>query len=160
MRLQLPGLRTPHRRALAALIVCVFVALTNAGVSKAADVDQGLSIKSMLAATQRPTASPEPTSTVPGEPHPTVIPTHGYPPPLVPVARITGPDVPSDVWESLNPTPTLEPPRDPGPIPTIGGGTITLEPLPTIIVTRVGGTATPKTPTPTLTVTATVAPAG
>ena len=34
--------------------------------------------------------------------------------------------------------PPLDPPRDPGPIPTVGGGTVTVEPGPTIIVTRRG----------------------
>jgi hypothetical protein len=43
------------------------------------------------------------------------------------------------VLAGRGPTPTLEPPRDPGPIPTVGGGTVTIEPGPTIEATRRGG---------------------
>jgi hypothetical protein len=52
----------------------------------------------------------------------------------------------SKILAGRGPTPTLEPPRDPGPIPTVGGGTVTIEPGPTIEATRRGAASTPAAP--------------
>jgi hypothetical protein len=68
-------------------------------------------------------------------------------PPTVAGSNVMGatPDA-NKVLAGRNPTPTLEPPRDPGPIPTIGGGTVTIEPGPTIEATRRGVMSTPPAP--------------
>jgi hypothetical protein len=101
------------------------IIVTRRGVVEAADT------------TAADTSASRPKTTV--TPDPPTSPTPVPPTVTVSGSRAIGaaPDA-NKVLTGRNPTPTLEPPRDPGPIPTVGGGTVTIEPGPTIEATRRG----------------------
>jgi hypothetical protein len=141
MKILLP-LQTQYRRAVLIVVVTVFVVSTNVSLSKSAGMSEG---RRGPTPTLEPPRDPGPIPTIGGgtvtiEPGPTVIVTRSG----VMGALATPAADTSEARRRA--TPTLEPPRDPGPIPTIGGGTVTIEPGPTVIVTRSGILTTPPAP--------------